>query len=183
MYDIVYFCRNFTCLVNPHRNMTCNATYNCWNFSPKTSMDIPCWLVDTGWTSLPLWHARTNIDLQSLPEAVKDHQHIMKKNNNNNQTKTQNTLEHMTCRTNLLLHSPKSLMVSRSTRLGISRIPERYNQCTRAWPPRISWRCCTTLEINSWRFYFRSYFTTYILLSYSNILIGINILHMTNYSI
>ena len=87
----------------------------------------------------------------------------------------------MTCRTNLLPHSPKSLMVSRSTRLGISRIPERYNQCTRAWPPRISGRCCTTLEKNSWRFYFRSYFTTYIVLSYSNILIGINILHMTNY--
>ena len=79
MYDIVYFCRNFTCLVNPHRNMTCNTTYNCWNFSPKTSMDIPCWLVDTDWTSLPLRHARTNIDLQSLPEAVKDHQHIMNK--------------------------------------------------------------------------------------------------------
>jgi hypothetical protein len=103
--------------------------------------------------------------------------------NNNYQTKTKNTLEHMTCRTNLLPHSPKSLMVSRSTRLGISRIPERYNQCTRAWPPRISGRCYTTLEKNSWRFYFRSYFTTYIVLSYSNILIGINILHMTNYSI
>jgi hypothetical protein len=36
-------------------------------------------MVDTGWTSLPLRHARTNIDLQSLPEAVKDHQHIMNK--------------------------------------------------------------------------------------------------------
>ena len=183
MYDIVYFCRNFTCLVNPHRNMTCNTTYNCWNFSQKHPWIFRVdWLIIWYWLDFPAIATCQDQYWPPITSRSSQRSSTYHEQNNNYQTKTKNTLEHMTCRTNLLPHSPKSLMVSRSTRLGISRIPERYNQCTRAWPPRISGRCCTTLEKNSWRFYFRSYFTTYIVLSYSNILIGINILHMTNYS-